>query len=358
MEKIKRIWLISDLHFGVRSNNLEWLNIQKDYYYNWLIPILKEKHQEGDILFNLGDTFDNRQSINTLVMNTVLDIFSNISKILPIHIITGNHDIYRKSINDINSIKIFKYLPNIKIYQEPEFIKTNLGKTIFIMPWRKSLKDEIDSMKKNPADILFAHTSFQGAYWNKFIQSDEGPEVKYFKSYDKVYSGHIHYRQFKNNVTLVGCPYPLTRSDINNTKGIYLLDFTKSPHKEIFIENQYSPKFLKLKLEDILEKTLEEYISIVDNNFIDILCDIKWSLNFPFSTLLDLSDNYRKINIIVTSPDDFNLSEEGFTTQLSSFNITKLTNSYINKTPYTKKVKTLLKQRIENLHKRVLGDEE
>ena len=60
----KRVWILGDLHFGVRANSVEWLDIQKDFFENTFIPILKRDVRPGDVLVQVGDTFDNRQSIN------------------------------------------------------------------------------------------------------------------------------------------------------------------------------------------------------------------------------------------------------------------------------------------------------
>ena len=38
---VKRIWILGDMHLGVRSNSLEWLEIQQEYYDTVFIPILK-----------------------------------------------------------------------------------------------------------------------------------------------------------------------------------------------------------------------------------------------------------------------------------------------------------------------------
>ena len=40
MEKIKRLFILSDTHFGIRSNSLEWLNIQKTYFEDFFIPYI------------------------------------------------------------------------------------------------------------------------------------------------------------------------------------------------------------------------------------------------------------------------------------------------------------------------------
>ena len=31
-QPVKRVWVLGDLHFGVRSNSIEWLEIQQDFF--------------------------------------------------------------------------------------------------------------------------------------------------------------------------------------------------------------------------------------------------------------------------------------------------------------------------------------
>ena len=31
-QEVKRVWVLGDLHFGVRANSMEWLEIQKDFF--------------------------------------------------------------------------------------------------------------------------------------------------------------------------------------------------------------------------------------------------------------------------------------------------------------------------------------
>ena len=59
-----RVWVLGDLHFGVRANSVEWLEIQKQFFEEVFIPTLKKNVKPGDVLIQVGDTFDNRQSIN------------------------------------------------------------------------------------------------------------------------------------------------------------------------------------------------------------------------------------------------------------------------------------------------------
>ena len=60
---------ISDIHFGVRQNSEEWQENQKDYFYNWFIPIITEykkslSKDDKAIVFVLGDVYDDRKSID------------------------------------------------------------------------------------------------------------------------------------------------------------------------------------------------------------------------------------------------------------------------------------------------------
>ena len=110
VKPVKRVWVLGDLHFGVRSNSLEWLNIQKDFFENLFIPTLKEHYRPGDVLVQVGDTFDNRQSINIRVLNYAIKLFERLGKMLPVHIIVGNHDIWAKKSNEITSIDTLKII--------------------------------------------------------------------------------------------------------------------------------------------------------------------------------------------------------------------------------------------------------
>ena len=40
---VKRIWILGDMHLGVRSNSMEWLEIQKDFYVDLDINGYKKK---------------------------------------------------------------------------------------------------------------------------------------------------------------------------------------------------------------------------------------------------------------------------------------------------------------------------
>jgi len=105
-----RVWILGDLHFGVRANSMEWLEIQKQFFEDVFLPNLRANVKPGDVLVQVGDTFDNRQSINIRVLNYAVTLFEELGKILPVHVICGNHDIWAKNSNGYQTYRSIKNL--------------------------------------------------------------------------------------------------------------------------------------------------------------------------------------------------------------------------------------------------------
>ena len=254
--KAKRIFMLTDTHFGVRNNSEEWISIQREYFFEHFIPEIKALWKPGDVLFHLGDVYDSRQSLNLKVLNMGIEIFEELSKIFVdgIFIIVGNHDCWGKSSNDINSLKSLKWIPNVKIFEEPESIILG-GKKIFIMPWRKDHDVEGELLSNtDPHDYLFCHTDINGMKHNKYANVPHGISYKKLEKFDRIYSGHIHYSQNYGKVRMLGSPYQLTRADEDNEKHYLLLDL--ETEVETYYKNDFSPKFIKISLKKIWSQSL------------------------------------------------------------------------------------------------------
>jgi DNA repair exonuclease SbcCD nuclease subunit len=271
LPNVKRIIFITDTHLGVRNNSNDWIEIHEDYFKNWFIPLCKKIYRPGDCLVHLGDVYDSRQSLNLRVLNLGIEIFESLSEIYKegIYIICGNHDIYGKNTNEVNSLKSLKWIPGIKIFEEPETIQFG-PKKVFLMPWRKDHDAERDVLREvEEHDYMFCHTDLKGLMFNKFVRIEEGLNYDDMDKFERVYSGHIHYSQNFGKMRMLGSPYQLTRSDTDNPKGITVLDLETG--YEEYYDNHYSPKFVRLTFEKVLNSTPDELNPIFKNNFIDIL---------------------------------------------------------------------------------------
>lgn len=295
----KRIFLLSDLHFGVRANSLEWLENMKSFFYNFYIPYIKKNYIEGDCLFFLGDFFDNRQLLDINVLNVSIDIVIDISKILPLYLITGNHDIYKKYDTDVNSIVAFRYIPNVVIYEKP-IIVTNGQSRILIMPWIGNKNTEESYIRANKYDYIFTHTNIAGFKFDngKDIKPTHALDLSNFSQIKRLFSGHIHKRQEMGNLIYIGSPYHTKRSDISNSKGLYIFDPINNNVQ--FIPNNFSPIFQRILLENILDFSLENTINLLNNNYTDIIVSDKYIHLFNLTKFIDILDDcqYKKIETV------------------------------------------------------------
>lgn len=335
----KRVWMISDTHLGVRSNSRDWMESIESYFYDFLIPTIQENYKPGDILIHCGDIFESRQSINLYVLNKALEIFERLSSILPVYMIIGNHDIFMKYSNDVNSLKIFKNFKNITVYETA--VEAMIGNTpVVFMPWLDTHEQEAEVLSKVNGEILFCHTDVKGFSFNRIQKIEGGNDVETFGKFKRVYSGHIHYTQKYKNVRMLGSPYELTRSDSGNQKNIWLLDLETDT--EINFPNTFSPKFIKMKLERVLELRIDELREIFKNNFVDILVDTSWSMKFPFSQFTEKFTGYRKINYVITTANETEDSVELDGDNTEEINLLQLISDHINTLPYGESVKEKL----------------
>jgi DNA repair exonuclease SbcCD nuclease subunit len=357
--KGKRVWLITDTHLGVRNNSNEWIELIRDYFFKWFFPLVRSNYKPGDILIHLGDYFDSRQSLNLKVLNLGVEIAEELSTLFPdgVYIIAGNHDIWGKSTNEVNSLKSLKWIPNISILEEPESLLIG-DKTFFLMPWRKDHQTEeeiLDSASRH--DVLCCHTDIRGLKFNKYVNIESGSDISKFSKFDRVYSGHIHYAQKSGNINMLGSPYEITRSDMDNPKSITLLDVETM--KETVFPNTFSPKFKRLYFDKILESTLEEIEPVFNNNFIDIMIDPVMSLKAQLSLLTDILTSQRSLNFHPYDPDQAtSLSQQMMDVEGRQFNVIDFIKEYVSNMDETDDVKSKMVSSLSKLYTIVSSQEQ
>ena len=358
-KEAKRIWFLSDTHLGVKNNSNDWINVMSSYFYEWFIPLVKRNYEQGDILIHLGDVFDSRQSINLKVLNLGISVFEELSLIFTdgIYVMAGNHDIWNKTSNDINSLKSIKWIPNVNVLEEPETIKIS-DKSFLLMPWRKDHEAESEFLEQTgPHDVLCCHADIRGLKFNKFTRVETGASVEEFDKFKKVYSGHIHYAQKSGNINMLGSPYEITRSDMDNQKGITLLNV--SDLKETYFPNDFSPKFKRFYFTDILESTHEDLEPLFTNNFVDIMIDPVMSLKAPLNILTDILQSQRSLKFHPYDPDQANsLSQQIIDIEGRQFNVLDFIKEYIENLEHDRDTKDKMYQSLVKLHTIVTTQEQ
>ena len=266
-----KVYMITDTHFGIYLNNLEkWMNMMESTFYNYVIPYLKENAKPGDILIHLGDLFDNRTSIPINISNKVEKILKDISDIIPIHIMVGNHDLFNKGSNEVNSVRLFSYMnKNISVYENPSKIKLQ-NKDLILIPWVEKRTDLIKCIENNPGDYLFCHSDLNGCkmHLNSVAhRNGDKIDVDEFNKYKEVFSGHVHIKQTNKNFRFIGSLWQMDRNDTGDQKGITILDLETG---EVgFHTNDYSPVFRKFRV--ITEEDIDKLDEIKDTkDYIDL----------------------------------------------------------------------------------------
>ena len=355
---VKRVWFITDTHFGVRNSSNEWVEIIRDYFFDFFIPLVKSNYRPGDVLIHLGDWYDSRQSVNLRVLNLGVEVAEELSKIFHdgIWVLIGNHDIFGKNSNDVNSLKSIKWIPGFSICEQPVSLELG-GKSFFMMPWRKDTQTEEETLDNiHPHDYLCCHADIRGLKFNRFVNVEHGSSIEKFRKFNKVYSGHIHYAQSVGNIKMLGSPYELTRSDMENPKGITLLDLSSG--EETFYKNDFSPKFKRFNFDEILEKTIDEVNELFNNNFVDIMIDPRMALKAPLNILTDSIANTRKISFHPYDPNQATLlSEKISSSDNQNFDVLDFVDDYINSLEYDEDTKSKLFSTIKKLHQLVINQE-
>lgn len=284
-----RAWLTTDSHIGVKNGSPEWIEIQRDYYYNLFIPTVKKHFKKGDILIHCGDVYDNRSSLNIQAMNFAIQLFEDLAQIFEeVFVICGNHDIFKKHSNDINSLKTIMHIPGVNIIEEHVETFHSGDNKICLMPWNSTIDKEKEVLSDiGSSDYLFAHTSVSGALYSGSIRVDKehGNDPSTFANYGKVYTGHIHTSQVIKNVRFLGSPYELTRNDKKNPKSFWLVDFDSGEEKQFL--NKYSPMYIDVDYETLKSMDSEKYDNFLGNNWVDLIIDVKHKNTKEFDDVLD-----------------------------------------------------------------------
>ena len=260
-----KAFLLGDVHLGINQSNLDkWLSIHKTYFYDFLIPILEKDYTKGDMIFILGNLFDNKSFLDYNVMNFTLTLFNDLEN-YNIIILGGEID------NTHNSpLKILEKYKNIKIIKAPiSFIK--FEKNILLLPYDK-LNNQLSELKKHSnVDYLFTHTSLKGSITKKSSFLDKGLMINDFINCKNIYSSGNHIKQKIDTLNFIGNSFHMDMGDKDNIKGLTIIDFETS--SESFIENNLTPKFKTIEIitESDLDKISEENISDTEINFIDVI---------------------------------------------------------------------------------------
>ncbi len=232
-----KVAIITDTHYGARKGSKFLHDYFELFYKNIFFPSLKE--YGVDTVIHMGDAFDSRKSIDYQSLEWAKRVVFDPLMEYNVHMIIGNHDVYYKNTNDVNSpdLLLQKY-SNIKTYSKATEVNIG-GLDILFLPWinQENETETYQLIKKTRSKCAMGHLELQGFRVNRQIIMEHGTDSKLFEKFERVYSGHYHTRSTDGRVFYLGNPYEMYWNDVDDPRGFHIFDTETLEH--ITIDNPY-----------------------------------------------------------------------------------------------------------------------
>ena len=301
--------LITDQHLDGRKGSIAFWEYFQKFYDEVFFPTL-EKHNIKTVI-DLGDTFDNRKGIDFNVWSRVRQYYCQRLEDMGVfvHMILGNHCVYYKNTNEINSPELLlKDFSNIEIYAHPEVVMID-GAKILMLPWinTSNYEETMKWINDTSAEIAMGHLELQGFEVTPGNKQEHGMDPAIFKKFKQVFSGHYHHKSSRGNITYLGNPYQMFWNDYKDERGFHLYEPKTNKLKRV--KNPFEI-FQKIYYNDSTGSHLSISPSEFSNSFVKIIVEDKKDYQ-QFEDLVEslYQANAIDVKIIETLVED-NTSEE------------------------------------------------
>jgi len=269
---LSKIAILTDTHFGARSDSLIFNEFFYDFYENQFFPYVKS-HPEITTFLHMGDCLDRRKYINYKIAKDFRERFiRGLDELnIPCHFIVGNHDIYYKNTLDVNCYNELSLPERSGVYSEPTIVSID-GYDMAFIPWlTEENQSQFYSLINEPGvQVAFGHLEVSGFEMHSGITSQTGISKTIFNKFDMVMSGHFHKRSTDGHIYYLGCPYEMTWADCNDPKGFHVFD-TETRELE-FIPNERNI-FEKIHYNDKTTNYSEMDVSQYDQKFVKVFVE-------------------------------------------------------------------------------------
>jgi DNA repair exonuclease SbcCD nuclease subunit len=236
----------TDIHFGRRSNDVVHNQDCMDFV-KWFCDNVRNDPSITYVAF-LGDYFENRANINILTLTMAYNALKMLNELgLPIYFVVGNHDLHRRSTREIFSTEVFGQFTNVVLISEPIVVEDKIMFAPFLFP------DEYAGLSQFKDIPVFAgHFEFRNFMITGYnMVLEHGPDHTLFANQKKIFAGHFHKRQAKDNVVYIGNAFPMDFGDSGDTaRGMMIYDHDADDVD--FIDWDDCPTYLKTTLSKAL----------------------------------------------------------------------------------------------------------
>ena len=345
-----KIALLNDTHFGVRNDSMIFDEYLHRFYDEIFFPYL-DKHNIKTLI-HLGDVVDRRKYINFRIADNFRKGFLKKlwEKKIDTHILIGNHDIYFKNTNKVNSLQQLCTAPDginePWIYEDPKVVDFD-GLKILMLPWINPENHEksFNMLNTAEADVCMAHLDLNGFYMHENITQTHGYDKSIVSRFEKTITGHFHTKNDDGQVFYLGSQYEMTWSDYGVKKYFHIFD---TETRELEAIHNPLTIFAKLIYDDDKTDYDNFDISPYHNKFVKLV-EVNKKNNEMFDRLLErlyhkitvhelkILEDYSDLNANLVSDDVVEGTEDTMT----------LVNNYVDQLPVDldkDKLKNMIKE--------------
>jgi hypothetical protein len=178
----------------------------------------------------MGDQYNDMGTVSLQVDYLWRQYLSDLSKVVSITCLVGNHDMTGDGIYNAmashgsKNIQVVGDSPSIVSHPERQngIVYPN---PVYAIGFIRNSDQFVASVNAAVTDssILLCHQEFEGSQYENGFYAPHGVLPSAIRS-KMIISGHIHMAQSFANVTYVGAPRYINRSDCNTSKYIWVLD--------------------------------------------------------------------------------------------------------------------------------------
>lgn len=234
-----KVAIITDQHFGARKSSRIFHDFFNKFYQNVFFPTLKKRRI--DTVLDLGDTYDNRRTLDLWAANwSKTEYFDKLRDMgITVHSLVGNHTAYFKDTNEVNTLTgIVGEYNNLHIYNKATEVEIG-GLPILFVPWinQNNSEETYSLIDKTKCQVVMGHLELNGFEAHKGYVMDHGNPTDPYRRFTKVFSGHFHRKSTRGNISYLGNPYQIYWNDYKDRRGFHIFD-TETLELE-FIQNPY-----------------------------------------------------------------------------------------------------------------------
>ena len=267
---IDRIYHISDIHIKLQKRHDEYRKVFSNLYRDLKEDLkvnLNNQSNKGVIILT-GDILHSKTELSPECVSITAEFFQNLSKIMPLIIIAGNHDANLNNNNRLDSLTpiVEKIIHKSQCYYLRQSGFYRFSNIIFgltsVFDYNFSKAEDIDKIDNLDLDdiehkISLFHGRIDGAITDTgaVMEGEKGINKKSFDGYDYTLLGDIHKHQFliPDKMAYAGSLIQQNHGETLHNHGFIIWDLKnkKVEFKEVY--NEYGFITLKIKKGKLLK---------------------------------------------------------------------------------------------------------